>query len=78
MSELRRRLTRIEQVLTINTHRYRPQPNGGAAREKLVALVRGEGGQLPGESLAAATARVLGIPERELMNHLRERAAACR
>ena len=76
MSELRRRLARIEQVVTSNEHRYRPQPQAGAAREKLVALVVGSGGPLPGESLAQATARILGVSTRELVDHLRERAAS--
>ncbi len=68
------RLARIEKSRPV----IRMLPDPGQARGKLAALVETAGGRLPGESLAMATARVLGIPERELMNHLRERAAACR
>lgn len=66
------RLARIEKSRPV----VRMLSDPGQAREKLAALVHEHGGRLPGESLAAATARVLGIPTSDLMTHLRERANA--
>lgn len=67
------RLVRIEKSRPLAAASL---PSPDRAREKLAALVETAGGQLPGESLAAATARVLGIPTSELMAHLRDRANA--
>ena len=73
MSNFSNRLTRIEQSRLAVVASF---PAAGGAREKLAALVQEHGGRLPEESLAMATARVLGIPTSELMAHLRERANA--
>lgn len=65
------RIARIERYC----HVVRMPTNPGQARQKLAALVESAGGQLPGEPLAQATARVLGISTRELIDTLNERAA---
>lgn len=66
------RLRNLEQSLA----QLRPSRDAGAAREKLAAQVRTAGGSQAGESLADATARILGLTSGELMATLRERANA--
>ncbi|WIJ26607.1 hypothetical protein [Devosia sp. RR2S18] len=71
MQGIDQRLAMLERVAPVASTRNSP---ANTARAKLSALVLEHGGRLDGESLAEATARVLGITSSEVLSQLKERA----